>query len=95
MPVAIKRAPQRTCLACRQVKNKRDLLRVVRTPDGVIEIDTTGKKAGRGAYLCRVRECWEAGLKDDRLEHALKSRLKSSEREQLLSQIKELLKGAR
>ena len=94
MPAAVKRAPQRTCLACRQVKAKRDLLRLVRTPEGVIEIDGTGKKAGRGAYLCRAKECWEAGLKDDRLGHALKSRLNSREREQLLNQVKELLKGA-
>lgn len=94
MPVTAKRAPQRTCLACRQVKAKRELLRLVRTPSGEIEIDSAGKKAGRGAYLCRVWKCWESGLKENKLEHALKSRLSDSARERLLSQAKELLKGA-
>ncbi|MDD5126765.1 MAG: YlxR family protein [Dehalococcoidales bacterium] len=94
MPATVKRAPQRTCLACRKVKAKRELLRLVRTPDGAIEIDPTGKKAGRGAYFCRLPECWEAGLKGNRLENALKSKLSNQEREQLLSQVKELLKGA-
>ena len=94
MPSAAKHIPQRTCLACRQVKDKRELLRLVRTPGGTIEIDSTGKKAGRGAYLCRTWECWEAGLKANQLEHALKSRLTSNDREQLLNRAKELLKGA-
>lgn len=54
--------PQRTCIACRQVRNKRDLLRVVRTPEGEIVVDPTGKRSGRGAYLCRAQGCWQAAL---------------------------------
>ncbi len=92
--VNIKHIPQRTCLACRQVKAKRELIRLVHTPDGNIEIDTGGKKAGRGAYLCPVRECWEIGLKGNRLEHALQTHLGQENREQLIQQAREILKGA-
>jgi uncharacterized protein len=68
-----KHIPQRTCIACRAVRGKRELLRVVRTAENHVEADPTGKKAGRGAYLCRARECWEAVLSaPGRLENALK-----------------------
>lgn len=60
--------PQRTCLACKQVRPKRELLRIVRTPQGHIELDPTGKKAGRGTYLCARRSCWDLALKKNRLE---------------------------
>ncbi len=92
--VLTKRIPQRTCLACRQVKAKRELIRLVRTADGNIEIDRRGKTAGRGAYLCRVMACCEAGLKGNRLEHALRIGVTPDNREQLLEQVGELLKGA-
>ena len=75
--------PQRTCAACRKVKAKRELVRLVRSANGVVEVDASGKKAGRGAYLCRVRECWETGLKDSRLEHVLRITLTPDNREQL------------
>ena len=68
-----KHVPQRTCVACRQVNAKRGLTRVVRTPLGTVEIDETGKKAGRGAYLCRTRDCWDNALKKKSLEYALKT----------------------
>src|SRR5512138_2153189 len=68
-----KHIPQRTCIACRTVRAKRELVRVVRTTENHVEADATGKKAGRGAYLCRQRDCWEAVLEGHgRLEHALK-----------------------
>ena len=68
----MKHIPQRTCIACRTVRGKRELVRVVRTTENRIEIDPTGKKSGRGAYLCRTRECWETALNTRRLEQALK-----------------------
>jgi len=92
--VPIKHIPRRTCLACRQVKAKRELIRLVHAPDGNIEIDTNGKKRGRGAYLCPVWECWETGLKGNRLEYALRSHLTPDNREQLMKYAKDLLKGA-
>ena len=65
----IKHVPMRTCVACRESKPKRELLRVVRTPDGHVLLDATGKKAGRGAYLCAKLSCWENALKRKRLEN--------------------------
>lgn len=67
-----RRVPQRTCVACKSVRAKRDLIRVVRTVDGQVVLDATGKKSGRGAYLCRQQSCWELGLKKGVLERALK-----------------------
>ena len=83
-PVSVKHIPQRTCVACRKVRTKRELIRLVRVSDGSVEVDTGGKKAGRGAYLCGVRECWEIGLKGDRLEHVLRTTLTQDNREQLI-----------
>lgn len=75
--------PERTCVACRQVRPKRELLRVVHSPADRIEVDPTGKKAGRGAYLCRMRTCWELALKRHSLEQALKTSLSPEDREAL------------
>lgn len=60
--------PLRTCIICRENKSKRELLRIVRTPDGHVLIDATGKKSGRGAYLCTKLSCWQKALKEKRLE---------------------------
>ncbi len=88
-----KGAPQRTCLACRQVRAKPELVRLVRTAEGHIEIDVRGKRAGRGAYLCRLAACWETGLKPGRLEHALHASVNLDNRERLLAEARELLRG--
>ena len=85
-----KHTPQRTCIACRKVKDKQELVRLVCISDGSIEINTDGKKAGRGAYLCRAQECWEVGLKGTRLEHALRTTLTQDNREKLTRYGKEL-----
>lgn len=63
--------PQRTCVACNTVRPKRELVRIVRVPEGDILVDETGKLNGRGAYLCRQRGCWETALARKRLEQAL------------------------
>ena len=75
--------PQRTCVACRSTTGKRELIRIVRTPSGDIEVDLAGKKAGRGAYLCASRECWDAALKRDRLSPALRTKLSSEDRQRI------------
>jgi predicted RNA-binding protein YlxR (DUF448 family) len=80
-------------VSCRKIRSKQELVRLVRTPEGIIEIDVTGKKAGRGAYLCPNPECWETALKGNQLEHTLRSNLKQEEREQLFKRGKDLLKG--
>src|SRR5215203_2998908 len=64
--------PQRTCVACRQTGDKRGLVRIVRTPDAQVVIDLTGKRSGRGAYLCHTRACWDTALKRGVLARALK-----------------------
>jgi len=78
----VKHIPQRTCVGCRETLAKRDLIRLVRTGDGVV-IDRTGKLPGRGAYLHDVRSCWEAGLKGS-LAHALKTELSEEDRRKLM-----------
>jgi predicted RNA-binding protein YlxR (DUF448 family) len=80
-------------VACHKIKDKRELVRLVHTPTGNIEIDSSGKKAGRGAYLCQTWECWEKALKGNHLEHALRSSLTQDSREQLIKYGKALLKG--
>ncbi|MBE7555287.1 MAG: YlxR family protein [Anaerolineales bacterium] len=88
-----KHKPQRTCIACRETKDKRDLIRVVRTPAGTLIVDPTGKANGRGAYLCRQASCWEKGLSKQRLAQALKVTLSAEEVAELQAQLQaELLK---
>jgi predicted RNA-binding protein YlxR (DUF448 family) len=78
-PVRRKHVPQRTCVGCREVLPKRSLIRIVRRPDAV-QVDPTGKLAGRGAYLHDRRSCWERGLKGA-LANALKTDLTEKDRE--------------
>jgi uncharacterized protein len=77
----VKHVPQRTCVGCREVLPKRKMIRLVKTSDGV-QIDLTGKLAGRGAYLHDRRDCWERGLKGA-LGHALKTSLTEADRARL------------
>jgi len=67
--------PQRMCVACREMKNKSDLIRIVRTPEGELALDDTGKKAGRGVYLCADRECFHKARKSKSMERALNKQL--------------------
>jgi predicted RNA-binding protein YlxR (DUF448 family) len=78
-----KHVPQRSCIACRNVSDKRDFVRLVAN-EGKVEIDLEKKKTGRGAYLCPVYECWEAGLKKNRLEYALRTKLTEENRRMLI-----------
>ena len=64
--------PQRMCVICREVQGKRALIRIVRTPDDGVLIDTTGKRAGRGAYLCHSATCWDQALRRNGLTRALR-----------------------
>ncbi len=77
----VKHIPQRTCVGCREVLPKRQMLRIVRTEDGV-RVDPTGKLAGRGAYMHDRPSCWARGLKGA-LAHALKTELSSDDRARL------------
>lgn len=79
-PKRQKHLPLRTCIACRENKPKRELLRVVRTPEGQVLIDPTGKKSGRGAYLCAKLSCWQKALKEHRLEQVFETEISAEDR---------------
>jgi predicted RNA-binding protein YlxR (DUF448 family) len=68
-----RRVPERTCVACRTRRPQRHLVSFVRTPDGRVELDRTGKKPGRGAYLCPAQVCWRLARARRSLEQALKA----------------------
>lgn len=70
-----KRMPLRMCLGCQEMKPKKELLRIVRDKEGCISVDFTGKKAGRGAYICKSMECFEKAKKGKRLEKAFETRI--------------------
>lgn len=77
-------------MACHQAKAKRELVRLVRGAEGTVEVDTSGKKSGRGAYLCRAWECWEVGVQGHKLEHAFRTTLTQDNQKQLLQYGKSL-----
>ena len=66
-----RKIPMRMCVGCREMKPKRELLRVVKSPEGEISLDSTGKKPGRGAYVCRNAACLQRAVKSRQLERAL------------------------
>ena len=67
----IKKIPERQCLGCNEHKPKKDLLRVVRTPDGEVLLDFTGKKNGRGAYICQSVNCLKKARRSGRIDRSL------------------------
>jgi predicted RNA-binding protein YlxR (DUF448 family) len=84
--------PERTCVSCRETAGKRGLIRIVRTPEGAVEVDETGRKAGRGAYLCRRWECWQEALKRERLDKSLRIKLWEADKDALRAYAEELFK---
>lgn len=85
-PKRAKSLPQRTCVGCRAVNAKRQLVRLVRSAEGRVTVDPTGKAAGRGAYLHNRRACWQAALKGPALNQALRITLTEADRAELLAQ---------
>ena len=71
----VKKLPQRQCVGCRERKEKRELIRVVRSPEGGISLDFKGKKPGRGAYLCPNSECLKKAIRAKALERAFDTRI--------------------
>ena len=82
-----KKIPQRKCVGCQELKGKKEMLRILRTENGEIVLDTTGRKNGRGAYLCYSRECFEKAVKSRGLERALKVAVTSDTYEELKKEI--------
>ena len=66
-----RKTPMRMCVGCREMKEKKSLIRVVRSPEGEVSLDPTGKRPGRGAYVCREGECLRKALKQKQLERQL------------------------
>ena len=83
----MKKKPQRMCVACRERRDKSDLVRVVYSSDGEVSVDPTGKKAGRGAYVCPNRICLEQAIKANRLEHGLHTKVELNVVDALWEQI--------
>jgi predicted RNA-binding protein YlxR (DUF448 family) len=71
--------PIRTCAGCRQERAKRDMVRIVRGPDGSVGADPTGKRPGRGTYLCPRFECWTKAFRNGSLARALKAHIQEAD----------------
>lgn len=82
-----KKVPMRSCVSCRECKDKRDLIRIVKTLEGTVEVDLTGKKNGRGAYVCNSRECFEKLKKTHGLDRAFKENLPNEVYEAVIKEL--------
>ncbi|HPF87778.1 MAG TPA: YlxR family protein [Candidatus Limiplasma sp.] len=91
MPQKPRKVPMRMCVGCREMKPKRELLRAVRTPEGEVVLDETGKKAGRGAYVCFNAACLRRALKQRQLDRALETRLSEETVQALTDTMEQLL----
>ena len=83
----MKKEPQRTCLGCKESKNKKELIRIVKQNDGKIFIDKTGKANGRGAYICDNSECLEKAIRSKKLEKAFEMKIEENIYEDLKNTI--------
>ncbi len=85
--MADKKIPMRKCTGCGSVKPKKELIRILKTPEGEITIDKTGKKNGRGAYICDSVECFEKAKKSKGIERSLEMQIPSEIYESLLKEM--------
>ena len=88
-----RKLPQRQCLGCREMRNKKDLIRVVRSPEGEISLDFKGKKPGRGAYVCPAPACLAKARKSRALERAFSTAIPAEVYDQLEGQMREETDG--
>ena len=72
---AVKKIPQRLCIGCQTVHPKKELIRIVRSPEGDFSVDRTGKKSGRGAYVCDKSECFDAAVKAHRFQKSFQGEI--------------------
>lgn len=85
-----RKVPMRQCIGCREMKSKKELLRILRTPEDQFVIDVTGKKNGRGAYLCRSAACFEAAAKSRGLERSFQCGVSGEVYRELLEEFERL-----
>ena len=83
----VKKVPQRKCVGCNEMKDKKALLRIVRSPEGEISLDLTGKKNGHGAYVCPNKDCITKAVKERRLERALEKPVSEEVYQQILEDL--------
>lgn len=86
----VRKVPMRKCIGCQEMKNKKDMIRILKTMEDRIEIDTTGKKNGRGAYICPSRDCFEKAVKTKGIERSLKMSIPREVYENLEKEIQEI-----
>jgi len=79
--------PIRKCIGCGEMKPKKEMIRVILTPEGNIELDLTGKKNGRGAYICRNLDCLQKALKTHGLERSLKTVIPDEVAQELMKEL--------
>ncbi len=89
MEIKQKKVPERRCVGCGETKLKKELIRVVRTPEGDVLLDTTGKKSGRGAYICPKLACFKKARKSKRIDSALNVQLSEEVYESLEKEIEQ------
>lgn len=85
--VKVKKIPTRLCIGCQEQHPKKELVRVVRSPEGEFSLDLTGKKAGRGAYICNKKECFDKAVKEHRFQRAFKENLDKAIFQELAEQL--------
>ena len=88
--MVVRKVPMRMCTVCRERKPKRDLIRVVKTPGNAIKLDITGKLNGRGAYICKSRECFAKAAKMNTLSRALETNVTQEIYDQLETELKDI-----
>ncbi|PKB72986.1 MAG: hypothetical protein BZY75_04205 [SAR202 cluster bacterium Io17-Chloro-G7] len=81
----VRHIPERSCVSCAQKLPKRELIRIVKTPQGNVHVDPDGRSSGRGAYLCRTESCWEKGVEKGSLERSLKLEISATDKASLMS----------
>ncbi len=92
MAAQAKRVPLRKCTGCQEMKSKREMMRILRTTEGEIVLDTTGRKNGRGAYVCCSMECFEKAVRSKGLERSLKVQIPRETYESLKKEIESIEK---
>lgn len=95
MSLKTRKIPQRMCLGCQESHPKKELIRIVRSPEGEYSVDATGKKPGRGAYICPKQECFEAARKSRGLERSFKNAIDPAVYEALAQQLQALAATAK
>jgi uncharacterized protein len=88
--VPVKHVPQRTCVSCRKTGAKKEFIRLVCGTDQKVEVDLTGRKPGRGAYLCTDPKCWDTAVKTGKIEHSFRTKLTQDSIETLVNYAKGL-----